>query len=112
MVTEYSTIGEITGPLVLLDEVDHATFEELVEITRPLAPENYVLHVAGMLEQFSTNELAGTGTPHIRDMLLNNAFQCLEQMSAFVEPKSICVENLHYFPIEFLFNFLKFFNST
>ncbi|MCK4236324.1 MAG: V-type ATP synthase subunit B, partial [Candidatus Krumholzibacteria bacterium] len=35
MVTEYSTIGEITGPLILLDNVDHATYEELVEVELP-----------------------------------------------------------------------------
>ncbi len=32
MVTEYTTIGEIAGPLVLLDRVEHATYEELVEV--------------------------------------------------------------------------------
>ena len=32
MVTEYTTIREIAGPLVLLDRVDHATYEELVEV--------------------------------------------------------------------------------
>ena len=35
MVTEYSTIGEIAGPLILLDNVDHATYEELVEVELP-----------------------------------------------------------------------------
>ena len=35
MVTEYSTIGDIAGPLVLLDDVDHATYEELVEVELP-----------------------------------------------------------------------------
>ncbi len=35
MVTEYSTIGEIAGPLILLDGVDHATYEELVEVELP-----------------------------------------------------------------------------
>ncbi len=28
MVTEYTTICEIAGPLILLDRVDHATYEE------------------------------------------------------------------------------------
>jgi V/A-type H+-transporting ATPase subunit B len=35
MVTEYSTIGDIAGPLILLHSVDHATFEELVEVELP-----------------------------------------------------------------------------
>ena len=35
MVTEYSTIEEITGPLVLLNDVDHATYEEVVEVELP-----------------------------------------------------------------------------
>jgi V/A-type H+-transporting ATPase subunit B len=35
MATEYSTICEIAGPLILLDKVDHATFEELVEVELP-----------------------------------------------------------------------------
>ena len=35
MVTEYSTISEIAGPLILLDDVDHATYEELVEVELP-----------------------------------------------------------------------------
>ncbi|MBN1164875.1 MAG: V-type ATP synthase subunit B, partial [Candidatus Krumholzibacteriota bacterium] len=35
MVTEYTTIVEIAGPLVLLDDVDHATYEELVEVELP-----------------------------------------------------------------------------
>jgi V/A-type H+-transporting ATPase subunit B len=35
MVTEYTTIREIAGPLILLDRVDHATYEELVEIELP-----------------------------------------------------------------------------
>ena len=32
MVTEYRTVAEIVGPLVVLEDVDHATYEELVEI--------------------------------------------------------------------------------
>ena len=35
MVTEYSTIGDIAGPLIILDEVDHATYGELVEVVLP-----------------------------------------------------------------------------
>jgi V/A-type H+-transporting ATPase subunit B len=35
MVTEYSTIREIAGPLILLDRVEGATFEELVEVELP-----------------------------------------------------------------------------
>jgi V/A-type H+-transporting ATPase subunit B len=35
MVTEYSTIGDIAGPLILLDDVDRATYEELVEVELP-----------------------------------------------------------------------------
>ena len=35
MVTEYSTIREIVGPLILLDRVEHATYEELVEVELP-----------------------------------------------------------------------------
>ncbi|OQX85916.1 MAG: V-type ATP synthase subunit B [Candidatus Latescibacteria bacterium 4484_7] len=35
MVTEYSTIGEIAGPLVVMNDVDHATYEELVEVELP-----------------------------------------------------------------------------
>ena len=35
MVTEYNTIEEIVGPLVFLDDVDHATVEELVEVELP-----------------------------------------------------------------------------
>ncbi len=32
MVTEYSTIGDIAGPLILLNNVVHATYEEVVEV--------------------------------------------------------------------------------
>jgi V/A-type H+-transporting ATPase subunit B len=35
MVTEYTTINEIAGPLILLDDVKHATYEELVEVELP-----------------------------------------------------------------------------
>ncbi len=35
MVTEYNTITEIAGPLVILEHVDHATIEELVEVELP-----------------------------------------------------------------------------
>jgi V/A-type H+-transporting ATPase subunit B len=35
MVTEYTTIGDIAGPLILLDNVDNATYEELVEVELP-----------------------------------------------------------------------------
>ena len=35
MVTTYSTIEDIVGPLILLDGVDHATYEELVEVELP-----------------------------------------------------------------------------
>ncbi len=35
MVTEYNTIEEIVGPLIFLDDVDHATVEELVEVELP-----------------------------------------------------------------------------
>jgi V/A-type H+-transporting ATPase subunit B len=35
MVTEYNTIEEIAGPLIILDDVDQATVEELVEVELP-----------------------------------------------------------------------------
>jgi V/A-type H+-transporting ATPase subunit B len=35
MVTEYTTIREVAGPLILLDHVDRATYEELVEVELP-----------------------------------------------------------------------------
>ena len=35
MVTEYNTIEEVAGPLIVLDGVDHASYEELVEIELP-----------------------------------------------------------------------------
>ncbi|MCK4351581.1 MAG: V-type ATP synthase subunit B [Candidatus Krumholzibacteria bacterium] len=35
MVTEYSTIGDIVGPLIFLNDVDNATYEELVEVELP-----------------------------------------------------------------------------
>jgi V/A-type H+-transporting ATPase subunit B len=35
MVTEYTTISEIAGPLVLLDSVERASYEELVEVELP-----------------------------------------------------------------------------
>ncbi|MCD6379489.1 V-type ATP synthase subunit B [bacterium] len=35
MVTEYTTINEIAGPLILLDNVKQATYEELVEVELP-----------------------------------------------------------------------------
>jgi V/A-type H+-transporting ATPase subunit B len=35
MVTEYNTIEEVVGPLIILDDVDHATVEELVEVELP-----------------------------------------------------------------------------
>jgi V/A-type H+-transporting ATPase subunit B len=35
MLKEYTTIKEVTGPLVLVDEVSGVTYEELVEITLP-----------------------------------------------------------------------------
>ncbi len=35
MVTEYSTIKDIAGPLVLMDQVKGATYEELVEVELP-----------------------------------------------------------------------------
>lgn len=35
MLKEYMTIREITGPLILIDQVEGATYDELVEITTP-----------------------------------------------------------------------------
>ena len=46
MVTEYSTIEEITGPLVLLDDVDHATYEEVVEVELPAGTRRGTLDVS------------------------------------------------------------------
>jgi len=35
MVTEYNTITEIAGPLIIMDQVENATYEELVEVQLP-----------------------------------------------------------------------------
>lgn len=35
MVTEYNTITEIAGPLIMMDQVENASYEELVEVELP-----------------------------------------------------------------------------
>ena len=48
------------------------TYRTLVELTKPLEPECYVLHIAGMIHELTGGTYTGKATPHLRKFLMSN----------------------------------------
>lgn len=83
------------------------TFRSLVELTSPLEPQNYVLHIAGMIQEATASRITGSVTARLRQILVNNAIQSVREMFRFLTPEALCLENLPAFPMEFLSSFVE-----
>ncbi len=94
-----SSVGEIRSASV-------GTFKKIADITRPLSPENYVLHVAGMLQEATHGDVVGNASSGLTRILLEHAVDSLDRITSFLEPNTICVENLPIFPMEYLAAFV------
>jgi len=95
-----SSVREIRGAAV-------KTFETIAAITGPLDPENYILHVAGMVHEVAGMDLLGKAGPGLLGLLQDNARRCLERMAAFLDPERICIENLPSFSMDWLASFVE-----
>ena len=83
------------------------TFRDLARITRPLEPESYVLHVAGMILEATSSTVTGDKTSRLRDLLIINALECVKEISDFLDPNTVCIENLPHFSMDFLDPFVE-----
>ncbi len=70
------------------------TFRRIAEITSPLEPVNYVLHIAGMLQEAAGGMFTAERTEALRAYFLANAEEGLRAVLEFLSPERICLENL------------------
>jgi len=78
------------------------THRRIVEIVRPLDPENYVLHIAGMVQEAAGGMFTGGSAGRLGKLLLGNVTKSLETLFRFLKPEEICVENLLSYPMDFV----------
>lgn len=78
------------------------TYSKLFTLVRPLEPLGYVIHVAGMIQEAAGGLFTGKATARLRALLLENVRQSLKALSTMVDARSICIENLPYYPMEFV----------
>ncbi len=83
------------------------TFAALAEITAPLEPESYILHVAGMIHEIAGMNLLGKAGPPLRRILQDHTRRSLDRMAGFMDPEKICIENLPAFSMEWLASFVE-----
>jgi len=93
---------DISSSVQAIRSASLETFQTIVKITSPLTPENYILHVAGMIQEATNSDVVGQGASPLRRLLLENVYRCVDRMSDFLLPETICIENLPSFPMEFL----------
>lgn len=68
----------------------------IAETCAPLDPISYVLHVAGFLEDMMGIGLAGQAGEMVTGSLLDAASRSIADISKFIEPSKISIENLEY----------------
>jgi sugar phosphate isomerase/epimerase len=78
------------------------THRRIVDIVRPLDPENYVLHIAGMVQEAAGGMFTGGAAQSLGELLLGNVTKSLDALFRFLEPEEICVENLLSYPMDFI----------
>jgi len=78
------------------------THRRMAEIVRPLDPENYILHIAGMVQEAAGGMFTGRSAGRFGKLLLGNVKKSLEALFRFIKPEKICVENLLSYPMEFI----------
>lgn len=103
---------DVSSSIPGIRKVTVETFAEIVEITRPLEPQTYVLHVAGMILEATNSMVTGRATSSLRQILIDNALQCVRETADFLDPRSVCVENLPQFSMEFLAPFVETMNLS
>jgi len=93
---------DISSSIPAIRRASIDTHRKLVDLTRTLDPDSYVLHVAGMIFDLSNGVVTGNHAPAIEQLLLKNVYRSIEEILTFVPPRSLCLENLPSFPMEFL----------
>jgi sugar phosphate isomerase/epimerase len=93
---------DVSSSIHEIREATLGVFRRIVELTRPIEPLNFVLHIAGMLHEATSGDLTGEATQPLHTMLMNNVISCLDKMSTFIDPERICIENLPTTSPEFL----------
>jgi sugar phosphate isomerase/epimerase len=88
------------------------TYRKAVNLTLPLEPDTYVLHVAGMILEATNSMVSGSFAPALRRLLMENAFRSVEEILTYLPAESLCIENLPYFPIDFLEPFVRDFRLS
>ena len=78
------------------------THRRIVEIVRPLDPENYVLHIAGMVQEAAGGMFTRGSAGRLGKLLMGNVTKSLEALFRFLKPEEICVENLLSYPMDFI----------
>jgi sugar phosphate isomerase/epimerase len=88
-----------------IEEIRRATlqtYKRIAEIVHPLQPESYVLHIAGFFQEAVGVTFTADALSSLGDMALRNARQSLKELSGFLEPETICLENLPTYSMELL----------
>jgi sugar phosphate isomerase/epimerase len=60
-----------------------------------------------MIQEATGGDMIGENTRALKGLLINNALSCLKQMTTFIEPEKICIENLPSTSSEFLEGIVK-----
>jgi len=88
-----------------IESIRHAAlgvFREIVDLTRPLEPLTYVVHIAGMIQEATGGGLIGEAATALKNLLMDNALSSLAEMATYIDPEKICIENLPGTPPELL----------
>ena len=93
---------DISSSIAAIRLASVETYRRLIDLTSPLAPESFVLHVAGMIFELTNSTVTGSYSSTLRQLFLQNVYRSLEDILTFLPPPSLCLENLPAFPMEFL----------
>jgi sugar phosphate isomerase/epimerase len=91
--------------LSLAEPVRKATVEcvvKVLELTRPLSIESYVLHLWGMWSSLlaTIQVMPDNEKRSLREDMLSAATRTLDEIGEIVSPQKVCVENLERVPME------------
>jgi len=91
--------------LSLAEPIRKATVQcmaEVVELTRPLSIESYVLHLWGMWSSLlaTIQAMPREEKRSLLNGMLSSAARTLDEIEEVVSPRKVCVENLERFPME------------
>lgn len=81
---------------------------EIVEQCAPLEPINYVLHIAGLLEDLMS---VGLRNDAVVEAYLANADQSVAEIVEFIPNEKLCIENLEYIRFNKIFPIIQKFGA-